>query len=97
MGEVNFGGYRAKKCPRVTHNDKSPFSPAKPEVQPDLRRMFEDGADFEIQVTNALMRECAGSVFIDERGLGWTASVEATMQAHRRARAMATTFEAGGS
>ena len=84
MLQLSLGGYPAKKCPRVTHNDNSPLSPPKPEVPPDLRRMFEDGAAFEDQVAGVLVSECAGSVFINERALGWTASIEATMQAIAR-------------
>lgn len=79
MLEVSLGSYPAKKCPRVTHNENSPFSPAKPEVRPDLQRMFDDGVEFEERVTGALLRESFGAVFIDEKALGWTAATAATM------------------
>lgn len=85
---VRLGGYPAKKCPRVTHNDNSPFSPPRPEVSADLQQMFDDGLGFEAQVTDALLVANPRAVFIDERRLGWDHAITATVAAMERGEPM---------
>ncbi len=85
---VRLGGYPAKKCARVTHNDNSPFSPPRPEVSADLQQMFADAVGFEAQVTDALLVANPRAVFIDERRLGWDHAITATVAAMERGEPM---------
>lgn len=86
--DVRLGGYPARKCPRVTHNDNSPFSPARPEVSADLQQLFDDGLDFEAEVTDALLVANPTARFIDERRLGWDDATAATVAEMQRGTAM---------
>lgn len=85
MTEIALGGYPAKQCPRLTHNDNSPLSPPRPPVDEGVQGLFDAGLDFEADITSELVATLGVDVlYLDEEALGWDGNVAATMDAMRR-------------
>lgn len=85
MSEVFLGGYPAKRCPRVVHNENAPGSVAVELPMPaHLQILFDEGSAFQEGVVDVL-RDVLG-----ERGTflsadeSWPATIDATMDAMRR-------------
>lgn len=50
MTQVTLGGYPAKKCARLTHNQYAPGTPALVEASPDVQALWDAGRVFETEV-----------------------------------------------
>ncbi|WP_256843037.1 ribonuclease H-like domain-containing protein [Ornithinimicrobium cryptoxanthini] len=84
MTELNLGGYPARKCPRVVHNENMPDKPEPADPPAQLLQLFDAGRAFESDVIESL-RDVLGSrgTFLTEADGSWTANVDATMAAMR--------------
>lgn len=80
--DIVLGGYPAKWCPRRTHNDHSPDSPAPLDVSPELQKLFDLGNEFEATATAALMAALGDRMVLIEESHGhWDDAVRATTDA----------------
>lgn len=77
---LRLGGYPAKRCPRVTHNDNDPSAPPPLQISDDLRRLFDEGIAFEAEI-NARLAAVLGdvAVLLEETEGEWGANVAATL------------------
>ncbi|WP_046301363.1 ribonuclease H-like domain-containing protein [Mycobacterium sp. UM_Kg27] len=95
MAPVTLGGYPAKRCARVTHNEFAPgiAEPAPP--SPDLEALRSAGIEFEEAVLEELRSRYAGS----DRLLLLDAEIGATERRRRTVAAMTAGVEviAGGA
>ncbi|WP_125078984.1 ribonuclease H-like domain-containing protein [Mycobacterium sp. P7213] len=95
MAPVTLGGYPAKRCARVTHNEFAPgiAEPAPP--SPDLEALRSAGIEFEEAVLEELRSRYAGS----DRLLLLDAEIGATERQRRTVAAMTAGVEviAGGA
>lgn len=84
MTGLNLGGYPARKCPRVIHNENMPDKPEPAETPAQLLQLFDEGRAFEAAVTQSL-RDALGprGTFLTEADRSWTANVGTTMAAMR--------------
>ncbi|GGB22421.1 hypothetical protein GCM10011492_10260 [Flexivirga endophytica] len=84
MREVLLGGYPAKKCPRVVHNEHAPGSVAvELPVPAHLQILFDAGRAFQDEVVAALRDVLDDGTFIDPDE-SWAATIDATVTAMRR-------------
>lgn len=84
MGGVSLGGYPAKECPRIVHNENSPGDLVPADVPANLQTLFDEGRAFEAEVARAL-QEALGrrGTFLSDAD-SWAANVTATMEAMHR-------------
>lgn len=84
MSEVLLGGYPAKQCPRVVHNEHAPGSVAvELPVPAQLQILFDEGRAFQDEVVSVLRDVLDDGAFIDA-DQSWDASIDATVIAMRR-------------
>lgn len=88
MSSIRLGAYPAKQCPRVTHNENSPWSPVAGEPDADLQQLFDEGRAFEAQVTDALLVAHPEARFVDQDHLAGDAATAQTLAAMERGEPM---------
>lgn len=89
MSEVFLGGYPAKRCPRVVHNENAPGAVLQELPVPGhLQILFDEGRAFQDEVVEVLRDALdGGGTFIDT-DQSWKATIDATMTAMRRGDAV---------
>ncbi|HWC22962.1 MAG TPA: ribonuclease H-like domain-containing protein [Flexivirga sp.] len=88
MSEVFLGGYPAKKCPRVVHNEHAPGTLAvELPVPAHLQILFDAGRAFQDEVVDVLRDVLDDGTFIDA-DQSWNAATDATVTAMRRGDAV---------
>lgn len=75
----SLGGYPARRCPRVVHNQFSPHVPDAPQPTVEQQQIFSDGEAFEARVVEAL-RTVPGVLVLSDRD-GVHGNQQATMAA----------------
>ncbi|PQM53779.1 ribonuclease H-like domain-containing protein [Mycolicibacter virginiensis] len=83
MAPVTLGGYPAKRCARVTHNEFAPGTPEPAPPRPDLELLRSAGIEFEEHVLAELRSRYADSerLLLLDAGIGWTERQRRTVAA----------------
>lgn len=76
-----LGGYPAKQCPRLTHNEHSPTSPPRPEPTAEQLELFAAGNAFEADMTDLLATELGDRVRVLVETSDWQDNVLDTLTA----------------
>ncbi|MFC6704740.1 ribonuclease H-like domain-containing protein [Flexivirga alba] len=85
MSEVFLGGYPAKKCPRVVHNENAPGTVAvELPVPAHLQILFDEGRAFQDEVVEVLRDVLGGGGTFLDADASWAATIDATLTAMGR-------------
>ncbi|YAL83337.1 recombinase RecB [Dermacoccaceae bacterium W4C1] len=85
MNAVVLGGYPAKQCPRVVHNEYAPGVVLEGEVSPELQVLFEAGRAYEVEVMAQVRAELGDRCTdLDDEDASWSMTAEHTLAAMRR-------------
>lgn len=82
--DLVLGGYPAKMCPRVVHNENALGDLTPAPTSAHLQTLFDEGRAFEAEVTKVLRDALGGRGTFLTDNRSWSANIDATMTAMRR-------------